>query len=98
MPYPTIALLFIYALLPIRIFPGEMQPVGRRILPDGGFLYKITFLPDIQIQVKTVPHEQFSLNFDPGKNLLYIATAEKSILKLVKQQSLVAKYCKYRKI
>jgi hypothetical protein len=40
-------------------------------------------------------HSPIKLNFELGK---FISTAGKSILKLVKLESLVAKYCKMGKI
>jgi hypothetical protein len=47
----------------------------------------------------TIGNSSYRLNFDLGKkDEIYIIIAQKSILKLVKLQSLVAKCCKMRKI
>ena len=43
-------------------------------------------------------YSSYKLNFDQGKKSETITTAAKSVLKLVKIQSLVAKYCKTGKI
>ena len=56
----------------------------------------IVIYPLFGIQLKIMDDSSYRLNFDPDRigRTKSITTARKSILKLVKLQSLVAKYCK----